>query len=106
MNRDYPDTVLGRAAQYIDMIGEEHGHPASLDHADMRDNMLAAHRVLEGTVIDLGEAQEVAAMMGENAASDIMVRGEISTVDLTLMFQGIFVAGVVMGSRVQAGLHQ
>lgn len=105
MNREYPDTLMGRAASWVDMIGEEHGHPASLEHADMAENMAAAERLFRDIVLDLGETQTIGGMMGSGAAHDVMVRGGIAPYDLALMFQGIFVTGAALGARIQAGLH-
>jgi hypothetical protein len=106
VKRDYPDTLLGRAAAWIDMIGEEHGHPSSLDRGDMAENLAAAERLFEGTLVDLAEAQEIGGLMGGGAAGDVMIAGNISASDLAQMFSGVCVAGMALGARVQAGLHQ
>jgi hypothetical protein len=102
---DFPDTPLGRATRWLDVVTGEHAHQESLELADMRENTDVLERLFAGTVVDATDAYAIGGLPAANTLEVVMNAGMLDTNMLREMFRGLFLMGVCAGARAQAGLH-
>lgn len=106
MRAEFADTPLGRAARWHDTVTGEHGHQESLEEDALRENTNVLARLFDGTVLEPDDASGLGRDVAANALHVVVTAGVLDTRLLGEMFRGIFITGVCLGARAQAGLHE